>query len=382
MTTATGTRLLTPAFALVGAAALAQFTALGMLVPTLPLYVEGPLSGGDVSVGLVVGAFSLTALLVRPLAARLAERRGRRVPMLAGAAIFAASVAAYQAVDAVWTIVPLRLATGAGQALFFVAAASAVIDLAPPRRRGEAMSLFSLAPYLGFGIGPLVGETLAREVGFATAWLAAAGVSVGAGLLATRVPETRSEDHHGDGEPVPLVHRGALGPGAVLLTSVWGAAGFFAFVPLYAVTIGLGGSRMVFLAYAAVVLLTRSLGARIPDLLGARRTAGLAMIASSAGLVVAGGWGGGAGLFSGAVVFAVGQGLTFPSLLSLALEGTRPRERSAVVATFTAFLDLGYGLGPLALGAVSSVSSYQVGFLASGLVSALGLLILYWTVRR
>ncbi|MBI4261576.1 MAG: hypothetical protein HY658_13535, partial [Actinobacteria bacterium] len=48
--------LFTPAFVTVSLASLAYFTADGMLIPALPRVVEGPMRGGDVAVGVVVGA--------------------------------------------------------------------------------------------------------------------------------------------------------------------------------------------------------------------------------------------------------------------------------------------------------------------------------------
>lgn len=68
--------LLTPAFLLIAFSSLAYFTADGILLPTIPLYIEGPLEGGNVAVGISVGAFSLSALLFRPWVGRLGDRRG------------------------------------------------------------------------------------------------------------------------------------------------------------------------------------------------------------------------------------------------------------------------------------------------------------------
>jgi MFS family permease len=70
-------RLLTPRFVTVVASGLAYFLSLGMLLPVVPLYVSGPLGGGDLAVGVVVGGFAAGAVLVRPLAGRLGDRRGR-----------------------------------------------------------------------------------------------------------------------------------------------------------------------------------------------------------------------------------------------------------------------------------------------------------------
>ena len=59
-------------------AALLAFLAIGAALPVLPGYVRGPLHSGDLAVGIVVGAFALTAVVCRPLAGRQADVRGRR----------------------------------------------------------------------------------------------------------------------------------------------------------------------------------------------------------------------------------------------------------------------------------------------------------------
>src|SRR5687768_355832 len=147
-------RLVTPAFLLIAFATLGYFVAEGTLLPAVPLYVKGPLGGSEAMVGIVVGAFSVSALLLRPLIGRLADLRGRRAVMLIGSAMFALSVAGYTFSRSVWLLVLMRLLTGAGAAFFFVGAATAVNDIAPEGRRGEAVSFFSLALYTGVGIGP------------------------------------------------------------------------------------------------------------------------------------------------------------------------------------------------------------------------------------
>ena len=87
--------LLTPAFVTVTLAALAYFTGDGVLIPAVPRYTHGPLGAGDVAVGLVVAAFSLSAFFLRPWAGGVADRWGRRPLLLAGAGLFAASTLAY-----------------------------------------------------------------------------------------------------------------------------------------------------------------------------------------------------------------------------------------------------------------------------------------------
>lgn len=374
-------RLVTRTFVLVGVASLAYFTADGVLIPAVPLYVEGPLAGGDVAVGVSVGAFSVTALLLRPWAGRLSDRRGRRLVMIGGGALVALSVAGYVVASSVGALVLFRLLTGVGEAFFFTGAASAINDLAPDERRGEAVSFFSLALYIGIGLGPLLGEQVIRDAGFAATWLIAAGCALVATLLAIGVRETRPPVDQAEPPSGRLVHPSALLPGAVLMTSVVGQAGFFAFLPLYALQVGLEGSRFVFLMYSAIVVAIRSLGARIPDVLGPERTARASLLFSAAGLAVAGSWRSPVGAVVGTAVFAVGSSLAFPALMVLAVRGTSPHERGAVLGTFTAFVDLAFGLGPVTLGFVASAAGYGGTFLTAAGIIMGGFLLLFLRTR-
>ena len=277
----------------------------------------------------------------------------------------------------------LRLLTGAGEAAFYVGAASAINDLAPDERRGEALSYFSLALYSGLAVGPVLGELLLDGSHFTTVYLVSAVFGAISVLIALRVPDTRPKALAGEASGSgTIIHRAGLLPGTILATSIWGLSGFTTFVPLYALDIGMSGSKLVFASYSAVVLAIRSLGARLPDVLGPRRAATSALSCTTAGLLVVGLWDEPAGLFVGAVVFGVGQALAFPALMTLAISGTKPSERGAVVGTFTAFFDLSFGLGALSLGWVAAVLGYRGLFITAAGVSAAGIVLLSFYARR
>lgn len=362
-------RLLTPVFLLVMLSTFAYFVSIGVLVPTLPRFVEGPLGGGPTEVGIAIGFFSITAVALRPFSGRIADRRGRRVLMLGGAALVAAATGGLALATSLGTVLLLRLATGVGEACFYTGAASAINDIAPDERRGEALSFFSLALYAGLAVGPVVGERVLDTVGFDAVWVTSALAALGAVVAAVPVPDTRPE-RDASAAAGPVVHVGALVPGIVLATSVWGLSGFNTFVPLYALDLGLPGSDVVFVLYSAIVLSLRSFGARIPDRLGAATTARYALGVSAAGLGVIALWERPAGLYCGAALFAVGQALAFPALMTLAVRNARAHERGAAVGTFTAFFDLAFGLGAGTLGLVAEVIGYAGTF---GVAAAIAL---------
>jgi len=371
------TTLVTPRFIAVAIAALAYFTGDGILIAAVPRFVAGPLGAGNIAVGIVVGAFSMSAFFLRPWVGDLGDRRGRKPLMLIGAALFAVSVLGYGLSSDPTTLAGLRLLTGAGEAFFFVGMVTAFTDMAPPHRRGEAMSLASLSLYIGIGAGPLLGELAIERLGFTGAWLLAAGAGLVAFAVVLPTPETGppagSLDDAGPARRHRLVHPAGIVPGVVLLASILGMAGFLAFVPLYALDLGMSGARLVLLVFAGVVVAIRSIGARIPDVLGAGRATRLALASSAIGLAVAGAWRTPTGLMVGAVVLGVGIALLTPSVFALAVERVAPQERGSVIGTTSAFLDLALGLGPAALGFVAAGLGRPGTFLAGAIVAVAGL---------
>ena len=374
-------RLVTRPFLLVMLSNLAYFLAIGATLPVLPRFVEGPLGSGSVAVGLTFGAFSLSAVLLRPWVGRLGDTRGRRLLVISGGILVALSVGAQVWVDSLVPLLILRLIAGVGEAAFYVGVASAINDLAPDERRGEALSYFSLSLFAGVGLGPILGESVLEAVGFDAAWLVAALLAMGAGMTGFMLPETRPEDAE-PGEAARLWHPAALIPGTVLAASIWGLATFTAFVPLYALLLGLSGSRFLFAGHSAIVFAIRLFGARLPDRLGAQKAATGALAASAIGFMVIGLWRDPAGLILGMILWSIGHSLAFPALMTMAVSSAPARERGAVVGTFTAFFDLSFGLGAVTAGRIVELLGYRGGFLSSSVAAGAGLVLLNARRRR
>lgn len=366
-----GPRLVSPTFLLVMASTFAYFVQLGALAPTLPLFVKGPLGGDDFGVGVAIGTFSLSAVLLRPWIGSIGDRHGRRVLIVAGAVTAGLSVLSYNAAESLAQLLFLRLFTGFGEAAFYVGAASVINDLAPDDRRGEAVSYFSLALFSGLAVGPMVGEGLLRAAGFDVAWTVAALFAGAAAAIGLFVPETRPDSAGRNGARV--IHPAALVPGAVLATSIWGLSTFTAFVPLHALGIGLSGSRFVFVEHSLILLAIRSVGARIPDVLGPKKCARMALAISAIGLAEIALWQQPAGLYLGTAIYSIGHSLAFPALMTMAVRRADASERGAVIGTFTAFFDASFGLAALSAGGIATVLGYPGAFAGAAAVALLGL---------
>jgi MFS family permease len=370
-----GERLVTPLFGLITLAGLGYFLAIGSLLPVLPRYVEDVLGGGGVEVGLVVGAFAVSAAIVRPTAGRLGDVLGRRTMAVGGALLACVSILPLGLVESVWWMVALRLVTGLGEAAFFIGAATAVQDLAPPDRRGEAASFFSIALYGGVALGPVIGESLYHRHGADSAYLFA-GIACGAAtVLSLFIPRTLGRSAN----PPPrrgILHPAAITPGMVLLLGLFGFAGYAAFLPLYVDQIGVTDAGPFFLVYGVLVLLVRMFGARLPDRMGPVRASSVALAAIGLGIGCVAVFGSVAGLWVGTVLLALGMSLLFPALFTVAVNNAPDDERSHAVGSFSLFFDLSQGLGAPILGIIVTLTGAErPAFLVSALVAALGLYI-------
>jgi MFS family permease len=366
---ASSERLLTAAFVALTLSDLAYFTASGLLIGVTPFFVTGPLESGTAGLGVALGAFSVTTLILRPVVGRIADRSGRRRLLLAGAGVFAVMIAAHLLVQNLWMLIVVRLLLGAAESLYFVAGFAALADLAPPGRAGEALSWNSVALYLGIAVGPGIGQLLLEWRGFAAAWVGGALLALLALLLVLRVPETR-QPRSGDTTPSPLIHRAVIRPGLALFAGVAATAGFLTLVGLRATEIDFAAWSVVPLVYGAIVVGCRIAFARIPDRLPPLRLGAGSLAACATGLVVLAGVPGPAGMLAGASVLGVGVAFLTPAIFAAIFAIVPPHQRGAAAGTATVFIDIGFGGGPLLLGLVAAEGGIPLAFASAAALTA------------
>jgi MFS family permease len=367
--------LFTPAFVALTLSDLAYFVAGGALIGVTPFFVTGPLGGGPAAVGVAVGAFSLTTLVLRPLAGRWADRHGRRPLLIGGAVLFGLLVVGHLLVTALAALVVLRLLLGVAEALYFVAGFAALADLAPPGRAGEALSYNSLALYFGIATGPIVGQALLGWGGFALVWAGLGGLLVVAVLLAARVPETL-EPTSGPFPPAPLVHPAALVPGLGLFIGVAVVGGFLAFASLHAAHLGVELWSTVPALFGVVVVVCRLLFATLPDRVPPLRLAAAALAASGAGMALIAAVPAASSLFAGATLLAIGAAFLTPAVFAAIFSGVPPSQRGSAAGTASVFIDLGLSGGPLLLGFIAAAGGVQAAFLTAAGLAAAGAVLL------
>src|SRR6188508_3054725 len=111
-----------------------------MFLTGIQLFVKDELGASKAAVGLAVGAFSITAVLSRPIVGRGVDVRGRKPFLYVGLALLVASSLGFLAAHSETMVVLLRLVQGVNGACVYTCVASMATDLAPPEKRASAIA--------------------------------------------------------------------------------------------------------------------------------------------------------------------------------------------------------------------------------------------------
>lgn len=342
------------------------FLSFQMTLPTLPLFVK-ELGGSDQIIGIIVGVFTFTALLFRPVAGQLLETKGRRFVYMLGLAVFALSVGSFAFVTSIAFLIVMRLVQGAGFGFSSTASGTIATDLIPPNRRGEGMGYFGLSGNLSLALGPGLGLTLVGKISFPTLFLISALAGVIAILLSStlKYKEAEQSPHRSTTVKFDIFEKTAIEPSFLLFFITLTFGGISSFLPLHAAEKSIEGIEIYFFIYAIFVMLSRTFSGRIYDLRGHVYVFPpgtilifiamilLAWLPNSIVLLVAG------------AIFGLGFGSVQPALQAWAVDNAPANRRGMANATFYSFFDLGIGFGAMIFGWIAGSFGYKYIYLTA-----------------
>lgn len=344
-----------PYAAVLGAAFLC-YAALGLVVRILPEYVPHGLGAGPFAVGLCVGAPALTAIFTRPLGGRASDARGPLPVLLTGAFVMTLGAPA-ALVPSLPVLVASRLAVGAGEGLMMSATALWLLRLGGEDRRGRSIGHVGLANYGGLVGGPLLATALGGAGNSDAVFLASTVLPLAGAALVVAARPTR-------GEPAARVQRAplrevlgwTLRPGVGLTLVNMGYAAVISFGAAAIAANGAGASSLVVPVFAAVVIVSRTLGGGIPDRAGPERVLLFSCPAAAAGLLGVGLLGSTPLIIAAIALLAAGQALAVPALGAIALRGVPAAQHGATAGLFFAWFDAGVGFGGPVAGVAAALT--------------------------
>jgi MFS transporter, DHA1 family, tetracycline resistance protein len=163
----------------------------GVRVALVPLFVVEALGRTESWAGIALAVFAAGNAVTLVTAGRLADRRGRRPPILAGLAVSAAATAVLGLVPTLPLFLAVSLVAGLGSGLVNPPVNAAVADVVGSQARGgKVLAGFQMAADVGAIVGPLVAGAVAQVAGFGAAFGLTGLVGALALVLWLRAPET------------------------------------------------------------------------------------------------------------------------------------------------------------------------------------------------
>ena len=147
----------------------------GIVGPILPQYVL-TFNVSYTLAGLVISAFPLARMLFNFPSGILADRIGRRRPLLLGISIVTLGALRCGLAQSIYELILFRFIYGAGTAMFIIVANVIVADIAPPNERGKYLSYYQGSFRFGSIFGPAIGGFIAELSGLRTPFFLLAGL--------------------------------------------------------------------------------------------------------------------------------------------------------------------------------------------------------------
>lgn len=338
------------------------FMSTQMLFPSLPGYISA-IGGNQKDVGYVMGAYTISSMVMRPFAGWLVDSRGRKFSLTLGMVMMLSAALLYIIGSNIPVLTLIRCLHGFAFGLVTTAISTIVVDSLPISRLSEGMGYFGLTSSLSMSVSPIVGFSLVGLSGYHTLFFAVSGLTILAfsasifvhganGYMKTSAASFKSI---GDN----LWEKSALLPSGTmfLLAAVYGSV--LSYISLYAAESGISNIGLFFSVMAIMMLASRSICGRWADRGGVNKVLlighlglfiGMSSIALSHNI-----W-----QFIGAGTFiGIGFGVSLPTLQAQAVRYSSVQRRGAATGTFFAAMDLGTGTGTILWGYVASVVSYQ-----------------------
>ncbi|ASS65374.1 MULTISPECIES: MFS transporter [unclassified Paenibacillus] len=368
------------------------FCANAILNVIIPLK-GGSLGASNAVIGIVMGAYLFTTMLLRPWAGHIIRKQGPIAVLRSVLALNAIALALY-AFTGLEGYFAARVLQGVCTAFFSMALQLGLIDALPDEERSQGISMYSLCATMPGIVGPLlaIGLWEADDPGLLAAVLIGLGVITGAVGFSARVGNSAAAEAAAgwkEGKPLgggvlqwfgELVRHPQLLRCSLLMLGasvIFGAA--TTFIPLYAAQVSGASAAVYLMLQAGTVVAARFwLRKRIPSD-GQWHPAFMRLIllclAAAALCVGLAAHGGGALFYAGAFLMGIAQAMVYPTLTTY-LSFVLPKEsRNILMGLFIAMADLGVSLGAIAMGPVADLTSYSAMYMFCAAIGASLLLV-------
>ena len=359
---------------------------MGLVTPFLPIYAN-TMGATGVQVGLIQAAFSITGIGTLLFVGRLSDRYGRKSFLSGGLTILAIASFGLLYATRPLHLILWRFFQGLGASAHLPIAQAYLGDITPKGSEGKWMGYFNAVLFAGLGAGPLLGGVIADAFSMKASFLIMAILNI-LGLIATLLflkdmPRKIAAREHSS-YIAPLKSRIMRGIFIYRMTAGLGTASLMAFVPLFAeLKIDLSTTLIgIVLAARTPASIIQSYTGGLADRWNRRSMVfwgGIATVISTILLPLTGGfW----TLLIVYVLIILGQSFGIPAANAYIVDEGRTYGMGASMTMFMLAMQIGNGIGPVALGDVFDRLGLNAVFFSAAAAMFLGIVVCDWILRR
>ncbi|MBQ8090217.1 MAG: MFS transporter [Pyramidobacter sp.] len=345
-----------------------------MVLATFPFYVES-LGGSAAVAGLAAAAFSIVAVVFRPIIGWMLDCGKRRTILVIGLLVMTLMPVGYLVLGVLYLAFLCRMLHGASLAFSNTSTATIASDIIPRERFAEGMGMFGLATALATACAPALGLALMERFGYTALFLTAAvstavALALFFGMKVPTVPvQPKKLSFRG------LLDRDAIPASATALVFMLTYGALENFTAKFAAEQGLPSGGLFFTIMAAVLLLTRLTAGKVTDKHGESIFAYTCNLAMFLAFLLMGLWPNTVTYLFAAVLAGYGFGGLEPALQSMAVAIAPPERRGSANSTFLCAYDIGIGVGGGIAGSLISAVGYGHMFVIMAVFNVLAILI-------
>lgn len=362
------------------------FTVFYSLLTTLPIYVIEDLGGSESNAGLVVTFMLASAILIRPLTAKILDIFGKKTTLVISAIAFTITTFVYLWIDTFGALLILRLVHGLSFAILTTATSSIAADIIPEARRGAGMGYFAMAMNMAVVAGPFIGLTLLQFITFKQFFLILSIFMV-ISLVFSLLVHVEEPDMKSNAAFSLKLHD-LIEPKALPIAIISGLVGVayasvLSFVPVFAEENGLETTASYFfLIYAIMMIISRPTLGRLFDEKGAKVVLVPSLVAFAIGLTILGFTNGSFMLLLAAAIIGLGYGSLLPGFQTLAIQSTYNYRSGHAMSTFFIFYDLGIASGASIWGLVIAGAGFSSMYFSGAILIIVTTVILYLQLTK
>ncbi len=345
------------------------------LISALPVYLVSELHAGKSQVGVILAAYTIASVMIRPFSGFALDKFGRRTVFLLALIFYTGLLGGYLVAFSITALIALRFAQGLTWGVTTISGSTIAVDIIPTAQRGEGIGYFALSTTMGMSVGPIVGAFIIHHGGYSELFLSALIISLASLIMAylIRLPKKLTATRDIEFNVHNLFHKKSVLPSINLLIIMTTYGGLLSFIALFGREIGIENTSMFFLIFAIGIATSRITAGKTFDRKGPK---GILTLCLSL-LIVSFPWlalGHNAlAFYSSALIIGFGIGVVFPTFQTIVNNLANSENRGAANSTLYTALDLGMGLGMVASGLIAQYLSIAAVFLISSVVCMAGL---------